>query len=157
MNRAGVFEILWVKKNYKAFKKWIFCANRFPTVPVITADDDCLYFVNFAELLYQYHKKNKAAICTFDAFNLCNRCKTYPNGSALIRGAATLYCDKNFSNAVLNALEAGIASVTIQDDNVYDAVAAIQNILVKRVNNTLADILCFHDANDALGDIYGKN
>jgi hypothetical protein len=46
MNRAGIFEILWVKRNYKSFKKWLFASERYKTLPIITADDDCLYFCN---------------------------------------------------------------------------------------------------------------
>lgn len=59
MNRVGIFEILWVKKNYKAFKKWLFAAERYKTLPIITADDDCLYFCNYAEELYAKWLTNK--------------------------------------------------------------------------------------------------
>lgn len=61
MNRAGMFEILWVKKNWKSFKKWIFCAARYPKVPVITADDDCIYKCNYAEELYAAWELHKNA------------------------------------------------------------------------------------------------
>ena len=60
MNKAGVFEILWVKKNYKPFKKWIFCAARYSRVPIISADDDCVYTCNYAEDLYRTWKHNKS-------------------------------------------------------------------------------------------------
>jgi hypothetical protein len=157
MNKAGVFEILWVYKNYRAFKKWVFCAKRYPTVPVISADDDCLYIDNFAEILYQYHQQTHAYICTFDAFHAGNRNQFYPNNSALIRGAATLYFNRRFSDAILKAIEVGISNITVQDDNVYDSIAATQNISVKRVNKSLEDILRFHDTNDALGEIYATH
>ena len=58
MNRAGMFEILWVKKNYKPFKKWIFSAARYSNVPIISADDDCVYTCNYAEELYRKWKSN---------------------------------------------------------------------------------------------------
>ena len=52
MNKAGVFEILWVKMNSRSLKKWCFCGMKYPFLPVITADDDCLYRTNFASILY---------------------------------------------------------------------------------------------------------
>lgn len=47
-----LIEVLWVYKNYKAFKKWIFTAEKYPEVPIITADDDCIYTCNYAQKLY---------------------------------------------------------------------------------------------------------
>ena len=48
MANAGLFEILWIQKNVKSFKKWIFTAQRFSNIPIISADDDCLYNRNYA-------------------------------------------------------------------------------------------------------------
>ena len=53
LEKANKFEIIWVKKNYKAFKKVLFAIMRYPQVPVISADDDCIYTENYAEKLYQ--------------------------------------------------------------------------------------------------------
>lgn len=154
MNRAGVFEILWVKKNYKAFKKWIFCAKRYQRWPIISADDDCVYIYNFAEYLYKFADLHKCSICTYDAYNVNNRHIILDNKNVPIRGPATLYYNNTFTDAVIKAVEAGIFNITVQDDNVYDAIASTQHIIVKRVDKSLSDILCFHDNNDALGDIY---
>ena len=52
LEKANKFEIIWVKKNYKAFKKVLFAIMRYPQVPVISADDDCIYTENYAEKLY---------------------------------------------------------------------------------------------------------
>lgn len=52
LEKANKIEILWVKKNYKAFKKVLFAILRYPQVPVISADDDCIYTENYAEKLY---------------------------------------------------------------------------------------------------------
>lgn len=46
------FELIWTKKNIKAFKKFVFALRKYPTLPVISADDDCIYTCNYAENLY---------------------------------------------------------------------------------------------------------
>ena len=48
-----LIEILWVYKNYKSFKKLIFTADKYNDVPIISADDGCIYIRNYAEELYQ--------------------------------------------------------------------------------------------------------
>lgn len=52
MIKANMFEVLFVRKNYKSFKKWIFAAKKYPGLPVISADDDCMYKCNYAQELY---------------------------------------------------------------------------------------------------------
>ena len=56
MNRTGLFEILWIKRNVKSFKKCLYTMQKYRTVPIITADDDCVYCYNYAEELYQKYK-----------------------------------------------------------------------------------------------------
>ena len=48
-----LIEILWVYKNYKSFKKVLFTMDKYRNVPVISADDGCVYVRNYAEELYQ--------------------------------------------------------------------------------------------------------
>lgn len=64
-----LIELLWVYKNYKSFKKWIFTANKYPDVPIITADDGCVYIRNYAEELYQKWLSNKDKIISYNRFN----------------------------------------------------------------------------------------
>ena len=52
MNRVGIFEILWVKKNYKSFKKVLFAMDKYKTYPIISADDDCLYIYVIMQMNY---------------------------------------------------------------------------------------------------------
>ena len=60
MNNAGLFEILWVKQNYKAMKKWVFASRKYAHSPVISADDDCLYTCNYAQILYNALRKHNS-------------------------------------------------------------------------------------------------
>jgi len=48
-----LIEVLWVYKNYKSFKKVLFTMDKYRNVPVISADDGCIYVRNYAEELYQ--------------------------------------------------------------------------------------------------------
>ena len=49
---ANLVEILWIDKNYKSYKKWIFTSKKYSTLPIISADDDCIYLFNYANELY---------------------------------------------------------------------------------------------------------
>ena len=86
MNRAGMFEILWCKRNVKSFKKWLPCSQKYSTVPVISADDDCIYVCNYANELYNMWSLNKHSIISFRKGNYMNH----------VTGPATLYAPKWF-------------------------------------------------------------
>ena len=58
----NLIEILWVDKNYKSFKKVLFTMDKYRDVPVISADDDCIYTCNYAESLYNAWLENKDMI-----------------------------------------------------------------------------------------------
>jgi len=56
---AKVIELLWVKTNCKSFKKVCFTMHLYQSVPVISADDDCIYVCNYAQELYDMYLINK--------------------------------------------------------------------------------------------------
>lgn len=58
----NLVELLWVYKNYKSFKKVLFTMDKYRGVPVISADDDCMYTCNFAEELYRAWSSNSSSI-----------------------------------------------------------------------------------------------
>ena len=55
-----LIEVLWVFRNYKSFKKVLFTMDKYRDVPVISADDDCIYTCNYAQELYDKWEKNKS-------------------------------------------------------------------------------------------------
>lgn len=59
-------EILWVKENYKNFKKVLFTIEKYNNLPVISADDGCIYLTNFAEPLYEKHLKEPNKIIAYN-------------------------------------------------------------------------------------------
>lgn len=64
-----LIEVLWVYKNYKSFKKVLFTMDKYRTVPVISADDDCIYTCNYAQELYNVWKNNKNDIVSINKSN----------------------------------------------------------------------------------------
>ena len=61
------FEILWCTKNSKAYKKYFPTARKYPTVPIITVDDDAPAKPNFLSTLWKLHKKDpKRVIYGYD-------------------------------------------------------------------------------------------
>lgn len=61
-----LIEVLWVFRNYKSFKKVLFTMDKYRNVPVISADDDCIYTCNYAQELYDKWLQHKDCIITND-------------------------------------------------------------------------------------------
>jgi len=83
-----LIELLWVYKNYKSLKKWLFTQDKYPDVPIISADDDREYIINYAEELYQKWLENKESLITIYPIKLYKR----------TAGPSTLYYPKCFGN-----------------------------------------------------------
>lgn len=74
-------ELLWVKRNYKAFKKVIFTIEKYKGIPVISADDDCIYTCNYAERLYNKWVETQSRVIRYT-----------PRSRQITQGPCTLYC-----------------------------------------------------------------
>lgn len=70
-----LIELMFVYKNYKSLKKWLFTQNKYPDVPIISADDDCIYTCNYAQELYNEYIKNENTIIT-NCFEEALNCHT---------------------------------------------------------------------------------
>ena len=98
MKNAGVFEILWVKKNYKSFKKTAFAQIRYKNVPVISADDGCIYTYNYADVLYNAWCHNKKSVIGFKEFK-ASKIHCFGSGYGVIYPP---YCFKTYAvNAIV--------------------------------------------------------
>ena len=60
-----LIELLWVYKNYKSFKKVLFTMDKYREVPVISADDDCIYTCNYANDLFEEWKENVSSVIRY--------------------------------------------------------------------------------------------
>lgn len=112
MVNANLLEILWVYKNYKSFKKILFTMQKYPTAPIISADDGCIYLRNYAEELYKLYLKHKCAV-SYAKW----KCGPYCNGES---GTGMLFPPNCFKEVGINALTPNVLK-TMHDDGYYGA------------------------------------
>ena len=65
MTNRGYIEILWVKRNWKSYKKFLFTSEKYKYSPIISSDDDCLYDTNFALALYNEWQKRQDTVIRY--------------------------------------------------------------------------------------------
>jgi hypothetical protein len=147
MNRAGVFEILWVSRNWRSFKKWVFCSMRYPDMPIITADDDCIYTHNYASELLSHLSPGKSCVTYWcDRFK---RTKVYNTA-----GYATCYSPGYFGD-VSRYMVPEILEGYDEDDMLYVALRYILGIMgCVCLNKAYEEIAIPHDEIDPLHDMY---
>lgn len=110
-------EILWVKENTRAFKKILHTIAKYPTVPVIAADDDCFYTENYAQRLYDAWLSNDK-IYQIYTYHVDQNCWPYRFGN----GPACLYPPSCFGQYGLKLLTQAIVD-TNHDDLYYGTLA----------------------------------
>ena len=115
-----LIEILWVYKNYKSFKKVLFTMDKYRGVPVISADDDCIYTCNYAQELYDKWVENKDCIITMHACPVTH----------FQHGAATLYCPNAFMDLGIKFLTDKTILNTNHDDVYYGCLAEMFDIKI---------------------------
>lgn len=134
-----MIEILWVYKNYKAFKKVLFTMDKYRDVPVISADDDCIYTCNYAQELYDKWTTDKNSIWSY---HLCRVCHFQ-------HGPTTIYPPFCFSNNGITKLSNDIMK-TNHDDVYYGCMAEHLSIKIKEVSSKIC--YYFHDTIEALSE-----
>ncbi|MCF0125064.1 MAG: hypothetical protein HUJ68_04795 [Clostridia bacterium] len=118
--------------------------DKYRDVPVISADDDCLYNCNYAEELYNAWYKNKICIHTIYA------CKV----SGYQHGPATLYPPFAFGEIAIKSLNTKILE-TNHDDVYYGMLAKYIEIKIINIHNKRPYI--FHDTIKGLSDSNSYN
>lgn len=144
-------EILWVKKNYKTLKKVLFTMQKYPDVPIISADDDRIYFCDYAELLYQKAVETNNPIISHDVSN-------YRNGN-YTAGWGTLYMPHCFNdiNKIINEINKPENEIYYNDDDAFMEVLRCQNgikpVFIEQAETPIS--ICL-DANIKQCDTYSK-
>ena len=134
-----LIEILWVYKNYRSFKKVLFTIDKYKDIPVISADDDCLYQRNYAEELYQEWTKHKNSVITY-------RAVIYKN-IVFSHGPSTLF-PPNCFNIYINKLLTNRVLYTNHDDIFYGLLLQKNHIAIYNIFDKIP--YTFHDSIQAL-------
>ena len=136
--KNNLIEILWVKKNFKSFKI-IFTMDKYNKVPIISADDDCLYKFNYAEELYNKWLENKNCVITYKS--------VIHKGIKFQHGPSTLYPPDCFRKYMFTCLKNKIVR-TNHDDVLYGIMLQRLNIKIFELNAKPPYV--FHDCLCAL-------
>ena len=147
-----LIEILWVYKNYKAFKKVLFTMDKYRDVPVISADDDCIYIINYAQELYDIWLNNKDSFITYRITKQKYDCiETW--------GFATLhppFAYGEYGLFYIDYLEIKNNKHS-QDDSYYTVLRKkVNNMNVINLNRKMRDVVFIHDENSSLFEVRKK-
>lgn len=142
-------EILWVYKNYKSFKKVLFTMDKYRDVPIISADDDCIYTCNYAQMLYdEWERHSKCVITLGEGYKALNpiKCKC-PTGSKV------LYPPNIFKDIAIKHLCRKIIN-TNNDDGYYGYIIKKYNLgqIINPFPINNRKVYYFHNENGALHD-----
>ena len=147
-----LIEILWVYKNYKSFKKVLFTMDKYRDVPVISADDDCIYIINYAQELYDIWLNNKDSFITYKITKQKYDCiETW--------GFATLhppFAYGEYGLFYIDCLEIKNNKHS-QDDNYYTVLRKkVNNMNIINLNKKMRDVVFIHDENSSLFEVRKK-
>lgn len=139
-----LIELMFVYYNYRSFKKVLFTMDKYRTVPVISADDDCIYTCNYAKILYNVWKRHKDYCITFYKETIFD----FP----FTGGYGTLhppYCYKDSIKKIhFNEIDC------LEDDMLYTVLRKIHNLKkCISLNKPAKSILFFHDEIYPLHDL----
>lgn len=150
MSNAGLLELLWVHKNYKSFKKVLPAMAKYHDLPIISADDDCLYRYNYADELYQLWKRNPSFFVTYYTTQML--------GKHITGGYATLFPPHVFENYTNILAREDIINDIIachEDDCLYACLREKVNATrIMSLNKDFSEVAVSHDEYVPLHDLY---
>lgn len=116
LSRLNKIEILWVYKNYKAFKKVFFTMQKYASVPIISADDDLVYVDDYATLLYEKWLSIPSS-CIGLSSSTCETIGDYTNAG--LWGYAQLFPPNFFAHIDEHFIDTIVEMGCIDDDGLY--------------------------------------
>lgn len=114
---GGYVEINWVKENTYTFKKMLPTMKKYPNKAIITADDGCRYFRNYAKELYDLSKNHKGQIISYNGWNKLG--VTNGGGGSGILFPANCFKDYKLTQKIID---------TKHDDYFYGCLSKLANI-----------------------------
>lgn len=121
-----LIELFWIKPNLKSFKKVLFTMDKYRDVPVISADDDCIYTCNYAQTLYNEWVKHKECCVSNNVFE-----KYY---FVWTQGASTLYSPNCFKQIGIKNSNLIFKCKSSNDDAFIGALYKKLSISCRKVN-----------------------
>ena len=149
LSNQNIIEILWVKKNLKALKKVLYTMQKYKTVPIISADDDCKYICNYAQELYDKWLKDKTKFVTVNS----------PHRWCTV-GANTLFPPNCFGDNAVEEMENNkhLDMYQVADDAYYEMLRCKiyrdKNMIVSLPRHKIWD---FGDEIQPLGKTYNRD
>ena len=140
------FEILWVKKNYKVFKKMLFAMQKYNMCPIISVDDDCLYKYDFmSELLdcWYEHKNDITTLLRENKWTINDKSYLFAHGCATIYPPSSMF-------GALKYIDNDKILSTNNDDSFLGIYATINNIHINYLGYKITDVINFHTNEGAL-------
>lgn len=141
-----LIEVLWVYKNYKSFKKVLFTMDKYHDVPIISADDDCIYTCNYAQELYDMWKKTNKNTIIAGYKNFVFNELYLPNG------CCSLFSPYVFKDLGIKLLNTKILN-TNNDDMYLGYLIKKLNMQIIYLNKNYIEmkLIEFHDEIEAMG------
>lgn len=134
MAEHDIIDLIWCFKNYKPYKKIIFAMEKYPELPIISADDDCLYKYNYAEELYNRWGGNRKCIVS----------ETMSDGIPF--GYATLHPPMAYDTGYLKRIaDYCLPRHSYHDDLMYTMYARRHGIDIVSLWHTLPQVVKFHN------------
>lgn len=128
-----LIELLWVYKNYKSFKKVLFTMDKYRDIPVISADDDCIYTCNYAEMLYQKWCKHKS-------YQIITATSCKVKDFTVPYGYATLYTPKIFNfQKIKKSFDVCLEKNILHEDLIY-AIYGFETLKILSLNKKISAI-----------------
>lgn len=145
--KKDFIEILWIYPNWKSFKKVLPTMDKYRNVPVISADDDCIYTRNYAQELYDKWEKHKDVPITY-------WCSAYKNTLFFnTAGYATLHPPYYFGDAI-SIIDNNIIKFN-EDDLLYIGIRIYKNLQgCISLNKSYNSIVKTHDENQPIHNLY---
>ena len=120
-----LIEVLWVYKNYRSFKKVLFTMDKYREVPVISADDDCIYTCNYAKMLYDAWTNDKTSILANETHS--DKYFTWASG-----GVGVIFPPSAFNTMGISYISNEDLIRTNHDDLFFGILSKKQNISFKK-------------------------